>query len=227
MNTNKLILLVAIAMTTLSGCSIQPIGKEDFTCGSLKKGGVCAGPRDIYELTNDRDSLQDLTIEELEAQKIGQPVGHSVAVNPKNKVEVKSTESNTVYEPRTNEQQSLDSYQAAKVIPQTRFDSKGRDSFDAWPNNGEPLAPEALAVMTEPKAMRVMVTAWKDEKGFLNLPGYLYVDVQDKTWKYGEAANLRPTRVVPLSMSQETQENIRERKHKKRGVSPLEVSEGQ
>lgn len=224
MNANKLVMIIAIAVTTLSGCVLQPIGKEEFTCSSMKKGGVCAGPRDIYELTNDRESLEDLTLDELEAQKTGQPIPHQVAAVPSADA---SLGRSNVYEPRTTEQHSVDSYQSAKVIPQTRFDSENRDGFDAWPNNGEPLAPEALAVMTEPKAMRVLVTAWKDTSGFLNLPGYIYVDVQPKTWKYGEAANLRPTRVVPLQMRKESQESIRDRKHQKKGVSPLEVATGQ
>lgn len=221
MNISKLVLLASVALFALSGCALQPIGKEEFTCGSLKKGGVCAGPRDIYELTNNRESLEELTQEELNSQKSGEKMISSGSAKT---VSATTSSDNNVYEARTKEQHSSNSYQSAKVIPQTRFDNENRDGFMAWPNNGEPLAPEALAVMTEPKAMRVMVTAWKDNSGFLNLPGYIYVDVQPKTWKYGEDANLRPTRVVPLQMRKESQQTIRDRKHKKRGVSPLEVA---
>lgn len=216
---NKFVLLISIALFGLSGCSLQPIGKEDFTCSSLKKGGVCAGPRDIYELTNNRESLENLSQEELDAQKSGVLVSTTV------RNDVSSSASNHVYEKRTKDQHSPESYQPAKMIPQTRFENGKRDGFMGWPNNGEPLAPEALAVMTEPKAMRVLVTAWKDKSGSLNLPGYIYVDVQPKTWKYGEDANLRPTRVVPLQMRKESQQTINDRKHKKKGVSPLEIME--
>ena len=50
----------------LGGCA--NLGQEEFTCNSLKKDGVCAGPQDIYEMTNHRENLEGLTLEELETQ---------------------------------------------------------------------------------------------------------------------------------------------------------------
>ncbi|PTC00526.1 TrhV, partial [Thalassospira xiamenensis] len=57
-------LTLLTASTAVSGC-VSPIGEEDFSCPNIKKGGVCGGPRDVYELTNNRVNLEGLTEEEL------------------------------------------------------------------------------------------------------------------------------------------------------------------
>lgn len=216
----------------MSGCST--IGKEEFTCANMKKGGVCAGPRDIYELTNNRESLENLTQEDLARQKGYTEDGHENHVHEqydKNEdpyvagANLPARQSNgvVVYEERTNEQQSRESYQGAKVIPQTRYETSPESPFGAWPNNGEPLAPEALAVMSEPKPMRILVSSYTDPAGFLTLPGYIYVEVEPKTWRIGNSANFRPTRVVPLQMRKQSQQEMVEQEQRRKGVSPLNI----
>ena len=66
----KLLTTLTLVMSALSlqGC-VNSLGKEEFTCPNLKKGGVCGGPRDVYKLTNNRVSLENLTQEELNAYR--------------------------------------------------------------------------------------------------------------------------------------------------------------
>jgi len=218
-NSIRLVLL-AVTSITMSACST--LGKDEFTCKSLKKDGVCAGPRDVYELTNNRETLENLSLEDLDRQVnkekylSGTHDGHSHESAEINKEVV-------VYEPRTMEQQSPDSYQAAKVLPQTRFDTGQRSSFDAWPNNGEPMAPEAMAMMAEPMPMRIMIASYKDSSGFLNMPGYIFVDVQPRTWQIGEQANIRRSRVVPLQIQRTSQNEMERQEQRRSGVDGLGV----
>ena len=66
MNTKFKLAFLAVSASFLAGCA--NLGQPEFTCSSLKKDGVCAGPKDIYELTNHRDSLENLSLEELDNQ---------------------------------------------------------------------------------------------------------------------------------------------------------------
>jgi hypothetical protein len=221
MNTKSKMLGVAMLMTTLSGC-VSTIGQEDFTCNSLeKKNGVCAGPRDIYELTNNRDSLENLTVEELHNQvhKASHGVPSNLHANNHS-----ATDDNYVYEPRSNEQHTAMDYQHAEVIAKSPSTPNGITEFSRWPSNGEPLAPEALAVMQEPKPMRILVSSYTDANGVFHVPGYAFVNTQSATWIKGRAADLRPTRVVPLEMSLGSDRQMERIEQQRRGVSGLGVT---
>ena len=217
---NNLLKLSLLAVSvSLTGC-ISSIGKEQFTCANLDKGGVCAGPRDIYELTNNRDSLEGLSEEDLH----NQIHGHKGA---KTQHPIKKTEPETnVYVERSIEQQGHINYERAELAPIHPPLSKQTSEFNQWPHNGEPLAPEALAMMEAPKPMRIMVNSFTDANGVFHVPGYVFVNTQRETWIKGSASNLRPTRVVPLELRTKSQQGIERINRQKQGVSPLGVVMG-
>lgn len=216
---NKLLLIV-FATTVLSGC-MSPIGKEEFTCPNSKKGGVCAGPRQIYELTNDRENLNNLAAEQQAASEVVTSVptdqGRKSVENDGNVV---------VYKARDNAQHTPGSYQPTERITPSATNAPARDGFDSYPANGEPIAPEPLAVLNPAKVMRALIASYKDKSGNLNMPGYVYVQVEPEVWSFGEAANLRPTRVVPLEVRSRTQQEERNQQERGKGVSPLEYMTG-
>lgn len=216
---NKLLLII-IASTLLSGC-MSPIGKEEFTCPNSKKGGVCAGPRQIYELTNDRENLNNLAAEQQAASEVATSVPGSKS---KEKSDVNGDV--VVYKARDNAQHTQGSYQATERLEPTAANAPARDGFESYPANGEPLAPEPLAVLNPAKVMRALIAGYKDKSGNLNMPGYVYVQVEPEVWSFGEAANLRPTRVVPLDVRSRTQQEERNQQERGKGVSPLEYMTG-
>ncbi|QIR16450.1 TraV family lipoprotein [Shewanella aestuarii] len=87
------------------------------------------------------------------------------------------------------------------------------------------LAPEPLAVLQQPKTMRILVASWTDEAGDLNMPGFVYVEVEPKKWIVGDQANKRPGRIVPLQIQQKTQEEERRQSKSKSGYSSLGITE--
>jgi conjugal transfer pilus assembly protein TraV len=227
----KILFAVAIASSTLmtTGC-VNSIGEEDFTCPHLKKGGVCGGPRDVYELTNNRENLENLSQEDLAAyyaKKHGDTHAHPGASTSPNHPMVYGAEANDeeyVYEERSlDRQQTPENYERAKPLPQIRGEVAGTDSFEQWPSNGEPLAPEGMAVLQPAEVMRVLVAAYTDDNGYANMPGFVFVEVTPRQWTFGEAANMRPTRVVPLEMRQQSQEQMRRTQSRSQGVDPLGV----
>ncbi|MFV7762325.1 TraV family lipoprotein [Shewanella algae] len=87
------------------------------------------------------------------------------------------------------------------------------------------LAPEPLAVLQQPKTMRILISSWTDKDGDLHMPGFVYVEVEPKKWVVGEQANDRPGRIVPLQIQQTSQEELRRQEKAKSGYSSLGVTE--
>lgn len=242
MKLNKTLTMAPLALIMLSGCAAN-IGKSEFACpnGTTSSEGVCAGPRLVYELTNDRVDLADLSDDPEFAHL--RPTGQNTSQNPRrnnnehsvnttdtytqqsglHKKGYKSNDEVTVYHPRDNAQQSPDNFQRVEPIPQQRFEREPNDAFQGWPSQDEALAPEPLAVMEAPEIMRVLVAAWPDNAGNLNMPGYVYVEVTERRFNVGSAANTRPSRVVPFEMRQQSQEEIRKQQQRSQGVNPLGV----
>ncbi|MBB1294973.1 MULTISPECIES: TraV family lipoprotein [unclassified Pseudoalteromonas] len=231
-------LTLVISALSLQGC-VNSLGKEEFTCPNLKKGGVCGGPRDVYKLTNNRVSLENLTQEELNAYRNGQNTnqvslyesdGETKQVitnqNKTTKLENKSskrgTDNSVTYAARGDGQQTPDNYQTPEVLPQTRF-SYQQNQYEQWPSNNEPLAPEPLATLEPAQVMRVLIASYTDSDGLLHMPGYTFVEVTPRRWSYGEAANDRPSRVVPLEVKRRSEEQFNRARNRSNGVDAMEV----
>ena len=76
-------------------------------------------------------------------------------------------------------------------------------TFNYVPND---IAPEPLAVLEEAKAMRIYVAAWEDKSGDLNIPGFVYVELQPRRWVTGHQAQMRPSRVLPFQTIKKSKE---------------------
>lgn len=231
-------LTIVISALGLQGC-VNSLGNEEFSCPNLKKGGVCGGPRDVYKLTNNRVSLEKLTQEELDAYRNGQnnqtvslynndgettqvvgKAGHNTKLEKKEGRE--HLDNNVTYAARGDGQQTADNYQTPEALPQTRF-SYQQNKFEQWPSNSEPLAPEPLATLEPAQVMRVLIASYTDSDGLLHMPGYTFVEVTPRRWNYGEAANERPSRVVPLEVKRRSEEQFDRARNRSNGVDAMEV----
>jgi len=238
---NKLVTLIPVLVATslVTGCSVMtPIGEEEFTCPNEKKGGVCAGPRSIYELTNSRPNLEGLDgSEDFDGYVITlDEDGKTIATKRERKditAASDTSEDNSVravlintnrhqYAPRTHAQHTDGNSQLPSVIPQRRNQTVSQDAFHQWPADQEPLAPEPLSVLEPPKVMRILINSYKDNDGNLHLPGYLYVQVEAEIWAFGEASALRPQRVIPTDILEQSQQAKQARDYQTQGVSPIE-----
>lgn len=236
---SKKLIIILFQCAILTGC-MTPIGKPEQTCPNQKKGGACAGPRTIYELTNTRDNLHNIKnepgFEQYAAPTEEERENKGVMFDSKEKTNKTTTELNkdrkgvpsdtAVFNPREHTQQSAGNYQPVEALPQIRNTRETIDDFDAWPSTTEPMAPEPLAVLNPAKVMRVLIASYKDGFGNLNMPGFVYVQVEPETWSFGEAANLRPQRVVPLQVIERANIETNARKNRERGVSSIEVLPG-
>ena len=118
MNTNMKIksTIVILGGLVMGGCA--NLGQEEFTCNSMKKDGVCAGPHDIYEMTNHRENLENLTLEELERQVTkGDHESHTHVAAGAMVADSEKHEDVTVYEKRSLEQHTPYNYLQTQGLP--------------------------------------------------------------------------------------------------------------
>lgn len=184
--------LLLSSIMFLSGCSLM--GQSDSSCPGMAKGYVCKGPREVYELTNNKNSLFDGTQEGLDGkEKKDQSAGGSTPNPAGAKV----------------------NYPVTSNLP---ANSKTMIPADTQ------TAPEPLALREEARIMRVYFAAYEDSVGSLNLPGYAYVEVEPRTWMVGHAANRNVGRIVPLKVRQDADENLGKKTAKQDQVDPLGVA---
>ena len=192
MKASSLLLISCLSATLLSGCGM--IGQSDSSCPGMAKGYVCKGPREVYELTNNKNSLFDGTQEGLDDKEKKEQKNAGSTPNPAGAQVVYPVTSNIPSNSKT-------------MIP---ADTQS--------------APEPLALREEARIMRVYFSAYEDNTGSLNLPGYAYVEVEPRTWMVGHAANRNVGRIVPLRVRQDADEQLKAKVKKENKVDPLGVT---
>ena len=190
-NSAKTLLLMLLL--PMAGCSI--IGQSESSCPGKPNGYVCKGPRDVYEMTNSKDSLFDGTQDGLDddededGKKTGATGDEAAACG------------------------AVVEIPAAGVIPSNSL-SLYRDDFSA---------PEPMAVRADARILRVLFAAYEDDAQSLNMPGYAFVEVEPKRWLVGAAANQQPAKIIPLQARQDADANLSHKEKVAHTVDPLGV----
>jgi conjugal transfer pilus assembly protein TraV len=248
MKNYKLALIAGVTMNMLSACSVLSIGEDEFDCAGKPDGSICKGPMEIYELTNNQDNLDHLMVsrEVREARRDhneehGHPRGfahedgsvkdHDIDEVYKNAelrlVNTDKRQDFNIYEPRSFKRQTANNYEKAVKVKEPNYKNQvpkgelgGLRSTSMYATD---LAPEALAVLTPAKVLRILVFPWKDAEQNLHLPGYIYKKLQEEEWVVGNHANLSPTRIIPYKMVKDSLEETQQQERQKDGVDPLNV----
>lgn len=219
----------AVVLATLSGCSAFTIGEEEFSCSGKPDHGLCMGPLEVYELTNNQDNLEHMMMDHDDEND---------EAHKENKVQRKHNRSGIAdditytYKERSLRRQTSEDYDKAEIVNITSdramntATTSGDELDDLRTYNYGPydIAPEPLAVLEEAKAMRIYVAAWEDKSGDLNIPGFVYVELKERRWVSGHQAQMRPSRVLPFQVIQKSKTQENRKKGMARGVDPLSVS---
>ena len=275
----KAVLFSLSALSTVflnAGCSSAfSIGEEEFSCPGREHGTLCKGPREVYEMTNNKDEIvmyksdeEDSDYDEhdyehdhtdawliknfdkIEAEALDDPDDDTIglyraAVKAKlNNMKASATDGfteQTIYKERSTNRQHPENYDKAEVVANSIVEGASADMVSNAGNiiktqgeHGElslfntaphDIAPEPLALLKPAQVMRILVTAYKDDNQDLHMPGYVYVDLQPRSWVIGEQANSTPQRIIPLDIRNKTQRQMVEEQRRGRGVTGLGVGQ--
>lgn len=223
----KLSLMAIITSITVSGCSVFTIGEQEFSCNGKPDHGLCKGPMEVYELTNNQDNLEHLMMHPKNEDKHehGEPVRIKHAVT-------EGEDITYVYKERSLRMQSADDYDKAEIVAIAsdgnvdvgEYTREELDELREYNYKPYDIAPEPLAVLEEAKAMRIYVAAWEDKAGDLNIPGFVYVELQPRKWVSGHQAQMRPSRVLPFQVIKRSNEAASRQKSYTRGIDGLGIS---
>lgn len=244
----RVLLVIAATVVAGSGCAAMSMGEEEFSCPGQPRGVLCVGPTEAYELTHSRDSLEDMMVDPethdcmngecrpnaIAAKRDGEAeqaaAGSAVSPNAPSGAAYQNDVEYT-YAPRSEQRQYDGEMEEATVIAQVGAGrpasavkaSTEQGQLEQYSNAPVAPAPEPLAVLKAPEVMRILVAAWEDEQGDLNMPGYVYVELNPRQWITGHQANARPSRTVPFQVIQDAQNTERKQQAAGKGVDSLGV----
>lgn len=241
----RTLLAVAVASTLLSGCALQ-VGEDEFSCPNSSPGAACSSARQIHDLTNSRNSLEGLKVAQGKilgrVDEDGDLIEPDEDESPKTVVRTTSSKAtpavSDVYKPVPDDRRQ-DHFPPAELVenapihtpkqplPLGAVEGVEQEHGRLMTHVQSPsaLAPEPLAVLQQPKNMRILVSSWVDKQGDLHMPGYVFVEVQPRQWVVGSQANDRPARIIPLQVIQKSQEETRRQQKAQRGATSIGVTE--
>lgn len=250
---NKNLLSLASLMSVIllnTGCSVFQIGESDFACTGKPDGSICKGAMEVYELTNNRDNLDDLMVSREKRKEImehnedyNHPAGFihdngstedhdedeyshsSKNINSPGFKQIAEQDIN-IYEQRNFNRQDINNYQQAKLVPSSDNTYQAEGELSQLRQTGlspNDIAPEALAALKPAKVLRILIFPWNDEAKNLHLQGYIYKKIEDERWIVGNHVNRTSTRVVPHQMIIKGKENLNKQQTQNKGIDPINV----
>lgn len=193
----KLVITMLAGSLLLSGCSgLLTIGDEEAYCPGGPSGSMCKGPREIYQLT---DNKANLHAEMTESSDEGKTGANSESGSEKALLAEKIKKENDEA--------------GNKPVPTTFANYKAVDDFKGIE------APDPRGILKPPKVMRIYVAAWTDKNNDLHLPGYMYVEVEPERWVVGKSVNKNVNRIVPFSVRKQAKDETKS-KMSNPGVRP-------
>lgn len=219
-----------LVLATLSGCSVFTIGEEEFSCSGKPDHGLCMGPMEVYELTNNQDNLEHMMMDHDDDDN--DDAHKEKQVQRKHNRSGIADDISYTYKERSLRRQTADDYDKAEIVSITsdrtmNTATENGDELDhlrTYNYGPYDIAPEPLAVLQEPKAMRIYVAAWEDESGDLNIPGFVYVELKERRWVSGHQAQMRPSRVIPFQVIQRSKTQESRRQGMSKGLDSLNVA---
>lgn len=212
---------IVVSSLYLTGCaSMFTIGEEEFSCPGLPKGVICEGPRKIMEMTDTHENLNAYAIEQQKQRDEAEENWYDI-LNP---FDWFSGGDGDKHEHSNSHLPLLKAYDKGEIIYVSNKGQGTKATEPKIPTTPEEaikyakqqqtvqaltIAPDNNAILEPAKVMRIYVAPYQDNSGSLNMPGYVYVEVQEKRWLVGEDANINPAKITPLQVREKSLEQIR------------------
>lgn len=176
----KRTLALFLATAGLGACSSLGIGGGEFACNGMPDGVRCMSARDVYTLTDDRDSLDQATVDAL--------TGKAAPAAPVPEPE-QDGEPSLI-------QASLPAPAAAMGRPVPAAYAPGAAATPVpWIDDGR------VPVRTPASVMRVWIASWETPAGDLVMPSLIYTEIAPRRWQLGLPTATTREVLQPLAAS--------------------------
>ncbi|MFO1431252.1 MAG: type IV conjugative transfer system lipoprotein TraV [Candidatus Competibacteraceae bacterium] len=171
----RAIYLIIVAPITV-GCSLLPVGEDEFSCPRDQYGVHCLSARQVYQATQTTDRLSNDDGKRAASQKQEPPAATSVGRWPGDGDPMPVT---TEHTPAVAATVTV----PAQILPAS------------VPRTGEPLP-----LRTPAQVMRIWIAPWEDAAGNLHAPGAVFTDIEPRRWQIGLPALTETTALQPLQV---------------------------
>jgi conjugal transfer pilus assembly protein TraV len=176
----RAIYLIIVAPITV-GCSLLPVGEDEFSCPRDQYGVHCLSARQVYQATQTTDRLSNDDSKRAASQKQESPATASMGSWPGDgdPPSVTTVHTPAVAPPVTAPAQTPPAQTPPASVPRT----------------GEPLP-----LRTPAQVMRIWIAPWEDAAGNLHAPGAVFTDIEPRRWQIGLPALTETTALQPLQV---------------------------
>lgn len=190
----KKLLITSTVLSVLSGCTI--VGEEEGTCPGAKSGVACASVREVYELTNVYNN----------ADEYAKATGDE-------RVLVTDDEGNLISGKEYKEKYGTKEEKKLKMSAETQ--AQDTQVFSNAPQLAQPEAayqhlllpaPEPVAMRKPADIVRILVRPYVDKNDALQVPGYGYLEAEQRTWVVDRNAKTNDSQYVNLHVRKESQQ---------------------
>lgn len=202
--------LAAVVLLNSVGCtSMFTVGEEEFSCPGLPKGVICKGPREITEMTDNEETIQKYYESQALAEKAQQVKKEDDGFNIFLPWTWADDEEEEIIDGRpylmNNRKGEVVYVRGGQItnaptgVPTNPADAVNyqRRQIGAQAMS---VAPNTQAVLEPAKVMRIYISPFEDNYGSLNMPGYVFVEIEKRKWVVGQQAQVNPARITPLQI---------------------------
>ncbi len=181
-------LFLSIITIFVSGCASLGVGESDFACKGYPDGLACMSSQDIYTLSNGANYKDNIAA--VAREQGGDPDRY---VN-------RLPDEGGVYNPDQSSNTDMPGEYggAPRAFPQTNpVDRKEISSYikSVLPKPSKEIIP----LRTPAMVMRIFVAPWESKNGDLNVPSYVYTEIEKRRWMIGNKAITLNRSIKPLN----------------------------
>jgi conjugal transfer pilus assembly protein TraV len=175
--------LVLFSISAMSGCAGLGVGEPEFACKGYPDGLRCMSSQDVYKLS-DRSTYKE-DIARVSAAQGGDP---EKGINrlPGDKGHVEGEEEFT--------DEEMSETKEVEVRGGLRKEISDRYIPQVVPRPTK----ETIPLRTPAKVMRIYVAPWESSTGDLNVPSYVYTEIEPRRWMIGNKPIVVNRSIKPL-----------------------------
>lgn len=181
---------LALSVVAIGGSGCAAVGSGQFSCPGRPEGVRCASAREVYELTQQADSVEATA-------------DRALGNNPSRAAAARQAQGE-----RAAAAAQAAQPQAAPATPTSpRAEPSPAEGGAMQVSTGSGMPGAALfpqvdrptPVRTPAQVMRVWLAPWEDTRGVLHIGGYHYVEVVARRWTLGGPVNSEPARMFSIN----------------------------
>ena len=181
---------LALCVVVIGGSGCAAVGSGQFSCPGRPEGVRCASAREVYELTQQADSVE-ATADRALGNNPSRAAAARQAQGERAAAAAQAAQAQAAPATPTSPRAEPSPAEGGAMQVSTGSATPGAALF--------PQVDRPTPVRTPAQVMRVWVAPWEDTRGVLHIGGYHYVEVVARRWTLGGPVNSEPARMFSIN----------------------------